>query len=51
MATFFRHSSQASPLQQAIEKVTDPSQTSEDWTLIMTLCDHVAYKEEKFVLE
>lgn len=49
MTNFLRSTTQASNLQQAIEKVTDPSQTNEDWALIMQICDYVATKDERFV--
>ncbi|UJR11771.1 hypothetical protein I4U23_015951 [Adineta vaga] len=33
-------------LLQAIEQVTSPTQTAEDWSLIMKICDQVAIHEE-----
>ncbi len=49
MASFFRGPVQSTPFQQAVEKVTDPSQPTEDWGLIMKICDHVGVHEEKYV--
>ncbi|CAF3978325.1 unnamed protein product, partial [Rotaria magnacalcarata] len=47
MATLFRNNhTQPSGLQQAIEKATDGSQSSEDWALIMKICDYVGTREE-----
>jgi hypothetical protein len=46
MASFFRGTPQSTPFQQAIEKVTDGNQETEDWGLIMRICDHVAMHEE-----
>jgi hypothetical protein len=48
MASFFRGTAQSTPFQQAIEKVTDASQPSEDWGLIMKICDHVGVNEEGY---
>lgn len=50
MANFFRGTAQSTPFQQAIEKVTDGSQTNEDWGTIMKICDHVGLHEERFLL-
>ena len=49
MASFFRGPVQSNPFQQAVEKVTDPSQPAEDWGLIMKICDHVGTHEEGYV--
>ncbi|CAF4378734.1 unnamed protein product, partial [Adineta steineri] len=48
MTNFFRGNTNThqSGLQQAIEKAIDGSQPSEDWSLIMKICDHVASQEE-----
>ena len=50
MANLFRSSSHHPPtgLHQAIDKVTDGNQTSEDWGLIMQICDHVGRHEERY---
>lgn len=48
MASFFRGITQSSPFQQAIEKVTDAAQASEDWDSIMKICDHVSVHDEKY---
>lgn len=42
MTSFFRGLSQTTPFQQAVEKVTDGNQPTEDWGLIMRVCDHVS---------
>lgn len=47
MASFFRGAAQSTPFQQAIEKITDGNQPTEDWGTIMKICDHVALNEEK----
>ncbi|CAF3732398.1 unnamed protein product [Adineta steineri] len=48
MTNFFRGNTNTHQggLQQAIEKAIDGSQPSEDWSLIMKICDHVASHEE-----
>ncbi|CAM4770075.1 unnamed protein product [Rotaria magnacalcarata] len=46
MASFFRGPFQSTPFQQAIEKATDGNQPSEDWGLIMRICDHVVMHED-----
>jgi hypothetical protein len=46
MASFFRGTPQSTPFQQAIEKATDGNQPTEDWALIMKICDHVSLHEE-----
>ncbi|CAF1215541.1 unnamed protein product, partial [Didymodactylos carnosus] len=48
MAGFFSRltASASTPLQQAIEKVTDPSNLNEDWDLIMQICDNVVENED-----
>ncbi|CAF1312061.1 unnamed protein product [Rotaria sordida] len=47
MTNIFRSSTHhPSGLQKAIEKVTDGSQATEDWGLIMKICDHVGTHEE-----
>jgi hypothetical protein len=51
MASFFRGSVQSTPFQQALEKVTDGSQPTEDWATIMKICDHVGLHEERFFLD
>jgi hypothetical protein len=48
MASFFRGATQSTPFQQAVEKVTDGNQPSEDWGLIMKICDHVGVNEEGY---
>lgn len=45
MASFFR-GLQSTPFQQAVEKVIDGSQPTEDWDSIMKICDHVSVNEE-----
>lgn len=45
MASFFR-GFQSTPFQQAVEKVTDGTQPTEDWDAIMKICDHVSVNEE-----
>jgi hypothetical protein len=49
MTNLFRANTQSTGLQQAIERATDGNQTSEDWSLIMKICDHVGSHEERFV--
>ncbi|CAF1047400.1 unnamed protein product [Rotaria sordida] len=46
MASFFRGNILSTPFQQAIEKATDGNQPTEDWALIMKICDHVVMHEE-----
>ncbi|CAM2716413.1 unnamed protein product [Rotaria socialis] len=46
MTSFFRAPFQSTPFQQAIEKATDGNQPSEDWGLIMRICDHVVMHED-----
>jgi len=48
MASFFRGTPQSTPFQQAIEKATDGNQPTEDWALIMKICDHVSLHEERY---
>ena len=50
MANFFRSNAQPTGLQQAIDKATDAGQPTEDWGLIMKICDHVTTHEEGYVL-
>ncbi|CAF1111397.1 unnamed protein product [Didymodactylos carnosus] len=45
MAGFFRTTA-PTPLQQAIEKATDPTSPTEDWGLIMKICDYVNQHED-----
>lgn len=47
---FRSNTAQPSKLQQAIEKVTDANQTSEDWSLIMQICDYVTTHEDRYVV-
>ncbi|CAF4609116.1 unnamed protein product [Rotaria sp. Silwood1] len=46
MTNIFRSSTHPTGLQQAIERATDSSQASEDWSLIMKICDYVNSHEE-----
>ncbi|CAF0772326.1 unnamed protein product [Adineta ricciae] len=46
MTNLFRGNVQPSALQNAIERATDGNQQSEDWSLIMQICDHVSGHEE-----
>ncbi len=48
MTNLFRGNTQPSGLQQAIDKATDGNQTSEDWSLIMKICDYVSSHEERY---
>lgn len=51
MTNIFRgHTHQPTALQQAIEQATDGNQTTEDWGMIMKICDHVSSHEERFFL-
>jgi hypothetical protein len=50
MSNFLRSPSQPSSLQQTIEKITDGSQSNEDWALIMSICDYAGAREDRFVL-
>jgi hypothetical protein len=50
MASLFRSNTQPTGLQQAIDKAIDGNQASEDWSLIMQICDHVARHEERYFL-
>ena len=36
-------------LRQAIEQVTDPSQTIEDWATMMKICDDVAIHSQRYI--
>ncbi len=48
MANFFRTNTHPTALHQAIEKATDGNQASEDWGLIMKICDHIGSHEDRF---
>lgn len=47
MASFFRGPPQTTQFQQAIERVTDGNQPTEDWGTIMKICDYVAVQEDQ----
>jgi hypothetical protein len=37
-------------LQQAIEQVTDPTLPTEDWSIIMKICDDIAIDKHRYVI-
>ena len=49
MSNLFRHHTPSTELQQAIDKVTDGHQLSEDWGSIMKICDYVAAHDDRYL--